>query len=63
MRTQTTNYWTMKNGEKIYQSEYIERNEDKAVDYKMQTILGGLTLTDDFNENEYYAHINWRDLK
>jgi hypothetical protein len=52
----TNTYWTMKNGEKVYKKEYSSKNEDKAVDYKMETILAGLTLTDNFNENEYYSH-------
>lgn len=34
--------------------EYKERNEDKAYDYEMESILAGLHMNN-FNEDDYYS--------
>ena len=34
------------------------KNEEKAVDYEMESILAGLTITENFNEDEYFK-LTW----
>ena len=60
---QQDKYWVMKNLQKVYIEEAMKRkemskiyirNEDKLVDYEMEEILAGLTITDNFDEDRYY---------
>lgn len=72
---QEDKFWIMKNLQKVYIEEGLKRkeelskistrNEDKAIDYELEEILAGLTITDNFDEDRYYNHI-WEkslDLK
>ena len=55
---QQDKYWVMKNLQKVYIEEAMKRkemsNKEKAVDYEMEEILAGLTITDNFDEDRYY---------
>ena len=60
----------MKNLQKVYIEEGLKRkeelsNKEKSIDYELEEILAGLTITDNFDEDRYYNHI-WeksKDLK
>jgi hypothetical protein len=67
---QEDRYWVMKNLQKVYIEEGLKRkeelsNKEKSIDYELEEILAGLTITDNFDEDRYY-NLLWEkslDLK
>ena len=60
---QQDKFWVMKNLQKVYIEEGLKRKEElskisirneDSIDYELEEILAGLTITDNFDEDRYY---------